>query len=113
MEDREYLRSLGYEVGERGRFSKEMIAALSLRNGVEESLNKEAMVHRHGFDQSVIRDPIRQPEELIGLDIYGNKVAFVLCAACTQHMMWCTCEDGVLAPSYIVSSKNPLVRLAS
>jgi hypothetical protein len=35
MNDREYLRSLGFEVGDRGRFSKEMKAALASRDGVD------------------------------------------------------------------------------
>ena len=35
MNDREYLRSLGFTVGDRGRFSKEMRAALAKRDGVD------------------------------------------------------------------------------
>ena len=35
MDDREYLRSLGFTVGDRGRFSKEMKAALANRDGVD------------------------------------------------------------------------------
>ena len=35
MNDREYLRSLGFEVGDRGRLSKEMKAALANRDGVD------------------------------------------------------------------------------
>jgi len=35
MTDREYLRSLGFEVGDRGRYSKEMKAALATRDGVD------------------------------------------------------------------------------
>ena len=35
MGDREYLRSLGFEVGDRGRFSKEMKEALAKRDGVD------------------------------------------------------------------------------
>ena len=35
MNDREYLRSLGFEVGDRGRFSKEMKAALATRDGAD------------------------------------------------------------------------------
>lgn len=35
MDDREYLRSLGFTVGDRGRFSKEMKAALATRDGVD------------------------------------------------------------------------------
>ena len=35
MDDREYLRSLGFTVGDRGRFSKEMREALAKRDGVD------------------------------------------------------------------------------
>lgn len=35
MDDRSYLRSLGFTVGDRGRFSKEMKEALAKRDGVD------------------------------------------------------------------------------
>ena len=35
MNNREYLRSLGFTVGDRGRLSKEMKAALANRDGVD------------------------------------------------------------------------------
>ena len=113
MDDREYLRSLGFTVGERGRFSKQMLDALAERNGETASLIKESEAEAVGLNKSIIREPLRQPEEIIGYDVEGRKIAFVLCAECAMHMMWCECDGGVLAPSYIVSSKNPLVRFSS
>ena len=113
MNDREYLRSLGFTVGERGRFSKEMLAALSDRNGIVVKSDKLDEVEANGIDPEVVRDPLRPAQELIGFDNEDHKIAFVLCADCHQHMIWCACEDGILAPSFIVRTENPLVRLAS
>lgn len=112
MDNREYLRSLGFTVGERGRFSKEMLAALASRDGESTEIAKHDEILAEGLDESVIREPVRSPAELHGFDNEGHKIAFILCSDCHQHMMWCGCEGGVLAPSFIVKSENPLVRLA-
>jgi hypothetical protein len=34
-----------------------------------------------------------------------------MCFECHQHMMYCNCAGGVKAPSSVVSSKDPLVRV--
>lgn len=99
MNDREYLRSLGYEVGERGRFSKEMIEELAKRHytpSPQETFKPELT-------------QVRESRQLYGYTEDGVKIGFVICAKCTQHMIWCTCSKGVHAPKYIASSKDTLV----
>ena len=112
MNDRDYLRSLGFTVGERGRFSKDMLAALADRNHDTESEELHKELDELEIDASVIREPLREARVLHGFDNEGHNIAFVLCSECHQHMIWCECEGGVKAPSYVVKSDDALVRLA-
>jgi hypothetical protein len=120
MDKREYLRSLGFTVGERGRFTSEMITALKDyqeqggklegRTGKREDGLPEVepgLVIPHVEPQA----QVRQPKTLIGKSPEGYKIAFVMCFDCHYHMMYCTCGGGVKAPSSVVSSKDPLVRV--
>jgi len=109
MNDRDFLRSLGFVVGERGRFSKEMVAALASRNSKTETSTKFDKIDEAGLPEKLKRTPVREAEQLYGYDKYGHKIAFVLCNSCNQHMIWCTCKAGILAPSHIIRSENPLV----
>ena len=95
MTDREYLRSLGFQVGERGRYSKEMLEALNNRN-VRETIDE-----MNGVRESLglpPQTPVRDAQELYGYTLEGNKVGFIICSACANHMMWCECPNGVMAP---------------
>ena len=100
MTDREYLRSLGFTVGERGRFSKEMLEALVNRQNaaVAESVNHAREVM--GLPR-IQEAPVRPAQELYGLTKDGYKVGFIMCSACAEHMMWCQCEGGVVAPDNV------------
>lgn len=110
MDKREYLRSLGFEVGERGRFSAEMQEALKSFEGEETQNSLRSEVRAAGLNEEVIRIPLRPSETLYGFDKEGHKIAFTLCFTCHQHMMWCEC-DKITAPSSVISCKNPLVRV--
>ena len=99
LNDRAYLRSLGYQVGERGRFSTEMKDELAKRDW-QPSVQE---VFKPGVK------PEREGRQLYGYDKQGNKIAFVICHLCSSHMIWCRCSKGVHAPRYIHSSKDPLV----
>ena len=99
MTDRDYLRSLGFTVGERGRFSKDMVEALSNRdkndtddemNGIRESLKLPPQIQQ------------RDAQELWGLTRAGSKLAFITCASCSNHMIWCEC-DKILAPDNVAT----------
>jgi hypothetical protein len=105
MDNREYLRSLGFTVGERGRFSKDMLAALADRDKEERDPTPA-----EDFAETVMVTPKqREARQLFGRDSEGNKIAFVMCSKCNSHMVWCTCPEGIHAPSYIVSCDDPLV----
>ena len=110
MHKREYLRSLGFEVGERGRFSAEMLEALR-HFGAEESQNTlNTVIEQYSLDRNIIRTPRRESQELYGYDKEGHKIGFITCFECGEHMMWCEC-DHVTAPTSVAVCKNPLVRL--
>ena len=101
MTDREYLRSLGFIVGERGRFSKEMLEALANRQNaaVAESVNHAREVM--GLPR-IQESPVRPAQELYGLTKDGHKVGFIMCSQCAMHMMWCDCPNGVWAPDNVL-----------
>lgn len=119
MNKRDYLRSLGFRVGERGRFTDAMHTAI--RKAEEEGMKfdekvvvvkkqptiiKREKIRAHIPEQRVIREA----RELFGYTAEGYKVGFILCSNCNQHMIYCDCS-GVFAPSMVKSSDDPLVRI--
>ena len=120
MDKREYLRSLGLTVGERGRFNSEMTAAL--KDYQEEGGKLEGRTGKRDdglpeVEPSVIIPDLppqtkqREARKLKGKTPEGYTIEFVMCFACFQHMTYCACEGGVKAPSSVVSSKDPIVRV--
>jgi hypothetical protein len=110
MNDRDYLRSLGFTVGERGRFSAEMKEALAKRNGDVADTKIDGVRKILHLDKEV---EVRKPRQLFGRTAEGYKVGFIICKSCLKHMSFCKCDDGVHAPKIIVSSDDPLVVLSS
>ena len=112
MTKREYLRSLGFTVGERGRFTDAMKQAIADYSGVfDEPSSNPAPKTRINF-QELAQDAVRPARNLKGYTREGHEVGFVTCRACSQHMIYCNCTGGILAPSIVVSSKDPDVRVA-
>ena len=120
MDKREYLRSLGFQVGARGRFTAEMMTALKDYQEEGGKLESRTGKREDGLPEiepSIVIPHVppqvqqRQPKTLVGVSKEGYKVAFVMCFECHQHMMYCNCAGGVKAPSSVVSSKDPLVRV--
>lgn len=99
MTDREYLRSLGFTVGERGRFSKDMLEALKNRDTREAVDNMNSVRESIGLPPQVQQ---RDAQELYGLTRGGAKVAFITCSRCANHMIWCECEK-ILGPDNVIS----------
>jgi len=116
MNKREYLRSLGFRVGERGRFTDEQKTSLSMFDGVfdedQPKLKLEKIKDFGGVKETSIIKSTRQREArtLSGYTKEGYQVGFVMCAKCSQHMIWCGCEL-VQAPSIVVRSNDSLVRI--
>ena len=120
MDKREYLRSLGFTVGERGRFTAEMMTALKEYEGQGGKLEGRTGKRDDGLPEvepgNVIPDippqiAVREPKKLKGKSPEGYTIEFVLCFDCHQHMMYCNCAGGIKAPSSVISSKDPLVRV--
>lgn len=98
-DDRTYLRSLGFTVGERGRFSKEMLEALKNRDKAETDSFINDMNEAFGLPPRP--EPVREAQELYGLTKDGHKVGFIICSSCADHMMWCECPQGITAPDNV------------
>lgn len=87
MNKREYLRSLGFEVGTRGRFSEEM--QLALLNYEEES-----------EPEIVIIPKVKNtPKRSDGITVYtaelhtGQIIRFDMCADCKENVVFCHCTN--------------------
>ena len=60
------------------------------------------------------REPVRDAQELYGYTVGGYKVGFIMCSSCSEHMIWCECPDGVMAPDNVAAVDkrySSLVRL--
>lgn len=115
MDDREYLRSLGFTVGDRGRFSKEMKAALANRDGVDPDAPEPEYGAQDRFADGRYRiersnglpSLARQVTVMRNAKAYmvtltsGQKIACGNCHTCKDHVMYCECEDGPHPPDYL------------
>ena len=118
MDKREYLRSLGFEVGERGRFSAEMQTALA---NADMTFDAPKTSKRDDglpvYEAQVIvpdippQAAVRKARQLFGYTTEGFKVGFVTCRRCSYHMMYCDCKEGILAPSIVAVCEDPLVNV--
>lgn len=122
MTKREFLRSKGFEVGERGRMSQAMKNVLleaeqsgTKFDDVVSVRDKEddvwAFMPEEIKPSIPPQEKLREARELVGYTKEGNKVAFVLCGQCSQHMIYCACTGGIVAPSIVRTSTDPLVRI--
>lgn len=93
MDKREYLRSLGFTVGERGRLSQEMKDALA------------------NFEEpEVVNKPIPKvrnlPKRTDGIKVYtveltgGQIVRFDTCYNCKENVVYCQCPAPT-APDWL------------
>jgi hypothetical protein len=98
MDDRQYLRSQGFQVGERGRYSKEMLECLQNRNTKDTADEMNGVRKTLGLPIQTLQ---RDAQELYGLTKGGAKVGFIICSTCAFHMMWCEC-DKVTAPDNVL-----------
>ena len=85
MDKREYLRSLGFEVGSRGRFSLEMQEALK-------NYTEEPRVENKPFPKVK-----NTPKRTDGIRYYtaelhtGQIIKFDTCATCKETVVFCHC----------------------
>ena len=105
---REYLRSLGFNVGERGRLTPAMITALKDYQGPQNTVTVyDVEMVPISVDYASNFDPIvREPRVLTGRDKEGNVISFTTCNSCQKHMSFCSCQMGVFAPIMVVSTSD-------
>lgn len=104
MNKRDYLRSLGFDVGERGRFSAEMLEALSSFDGEDTPITRTQKIMEKVRERTY-KPQIKQREEstyILELED-GLKVAMALCSTCKQSCIWCDCAGGPQPPRYFDS----------
>jgi hypothetical protein len=86
MNKREYLRSLGFEVGTRGRFNEAMLKAL--QDYEEPEVNNTPI-------PKVKNTPMRTD----GVKVYtaelhtGQTIRFDICATCKDNVVFCHCAN--------------------
>ena len=117
LNKRNFLRSKGFNVGERGRFNDAMKTAI---REAEESgiVFDNAVPQSHKVEPVYVKqiiktympekEALRVARELSGFNKSNVKVTFVTCSACNEHMMYCAC-DKILAPEAVRYTKDPLV----
>lgn len=104
---REFLRSRGFNVGERGRFTPAMLTALQEYEAPEGEELKvlDVEVHNVPIEFKLPDEPVMRPARtLYGYTAEGYKVGFVTCKSCTKHMTFCSCQKGIVAPTIVVRS---------
>ena len=118
MNDREYLRSLGFTVGDRGRFSSEMKAALASRDGVDPDSTEPQYKAGDRFPDgryaiepknnlpSLVKQSVAQRDERIFIvtTTTGQRIACGNCGACRERVMYCECDGGPKPPRYLEAS---------
>lgn len=124
MKKRDYLRSQGFRVGERGRFTDAMKTCLALYDGVfEEDMKplkmdnlsdypkKKKKENKHNQRTPLPPDSpkVREYRVLTGFTEFGAPVGFDGCQNCGLIMTRCQCPKGIYAPKIVTSSADPLV----
>lgn len=108
MTKREYLRSLGFEVGERGRFNEAMKKALEEYDGTFTEPNSNKTVKSDVW-MPCSPTPVRPSYAMVGWTKWNSEVRFTGCQRCKSHMRFCICPEGVQAPTIVVRSDDPNV----
>ena len=107
MNKRDWLRSQGFNVGNRGRLTPAMISALKDYTGeksVAVALEVEMVPEYVNYMEDLL--PIREARTLYGRDKEGNLISFTSCSNCLKHMSFCSCQMGVFAPIMVVATKE-------
>lgn len=111
MNKRDWLRSQGFHVGERGRLTPAMLKALE-RYDESPELNYEVEIVVPVF-KYISEEPLRESRQLYGRKRDGSLVSFSTCAECNKHMSFCSCQNGILAPIMVISTKEKDVRIGT
>lgn len=118
MDKRDFLRAHGFTVGSRGRFSKEMLEVLKDYVEPENTIVEDSIVvstpATPQYPDLVKNVPVQREARILkGYTPEGYILNFVSCSECAEHMVYCSCAGGVRAPSSVIRSADPLVRVAA
>lgn len=110
MNKTEWLEQQGLrKPNQRGRYSVKVIEALRQAELDGVDFSEPDYIDSSVEDQFTLQDhpkivSIKQREEqmLWGYTEEGFKISFSLCRECSKSMIWCSCQGGILAPSYII-----------
>lgn len=97
MDKREWLRSQGFEVGKRGRFSAEMLEALRAYDGGGVPTPTDNANGAQGASEGVPLPP--QHRRTDGVTVYtatlsNNRVVnFDYCPTCKENVVYCECVE--------------------
>lgn len=115
MDKRDFLRSQGFTVGERGRFNDAMVNAIKQAELSGTLFDEKAIPKKkrtYSFEEIIPDVPqqekLRVSRQLTGVTKFGHKVNFITCSKCQTHMVYCPC-DKIYAPSNVVKSDDPAV----
>jgi len=115
MDKRDFLRSQGFKVGERGRFNDAMVNAIKEAESNGTIFDQKAIPKSkktYSFEEIIPDVPkqerLRASRQLNGFTKFGHKVGFITCSNCQSHMVYCPC-DKIYAPSIVVKSDDPTV----
>ena len=106
MDKREWLRSQGFEVGKRGRFSTEMKAALNGQTFTEEY---QAWKSEEKAAQEPVPKIPNTPKRTDGVKLYkatlddGIVIKFDYCPSCKESVIYCHCASP-LPPKWLRES---------
>lgn len=126
MNKREYLRSLGFTVGERGRFSAEMLKALAdapagavtedakpapkPRAKREPKPGTVTVAKVEARRPSPLDMPKRRPENTGFTVVGGTLIRQDVCGKCTARVSRCACDTGPQAYKWLSKEAGkPLV----
>lgn len=99
MDKREWLRAKGFDVGNRGRFSAEMLEALKeYDSGSADGAPVASLGPVIPKSVSVV---MRDATAYIAVTHDGVSVACGSCAECHESVMYCACSDGPHSPKYL------------
>jgi hypothetical protein len=100
---RDYLRSLGFEVGERGRFSAEMQEALKSFVETDKHIESTRKVLEQARERIVLPPRVKQREDSIYCAVLegGTLIRMGMCSDCRQSCVWCMCDGGPQPPRYL------------
>jgi len=117
MNKREYLRSLGFTVGERGRFNDIMKIELAKYDGVFDDDIKPLKTNKIKEYKPMAapvmhkQKRVRENRMLTGYTKEGYKIGFDGCLRCHQHMVYCQCPGGITPPTLVVKCDEAIVKI--